>query len=524
MSFKQVKELRQAGKLDEAYQLAALDLEAEKAKVVDKSNTELQGQNPPNLIWAKRALAWVLYESIKQNATNENYEAFLKYLTQLAGLELPEGEKMVFDNIAWQAGKMLFDIHRQEKPGCQKVDAIFDLIKAFHFTKPSEAYSFLYKAFHKGYQEWPRYLEFADWWEFRHFRPEDCLKEEMPNGKMAMSLMEQACIAYAKKLLQGEPSETDPFQNEVNAEKIQAFMPLLDQIIDQHPEYLYPPYFKAKLLLFQGTNEKALEAFLPFAKAKRQEFWVWDVMADIFPNEPEKQIACYCKALSCRSADEFLSKVRLKLAKLLLNTNKLSEAKTEIECAFETLQAKGWKIPNQIMSWKNSTWFKEAKPFKDNRRFYTSNAPTAERLLFADIPEEFGVVEFVNKDKKILHFIVNRDKHGFLKYGRHLKNVQIGDFIKVRFDSRSSDGYYKVLTLGKTEAQPDAPIVRDFEGKISIHKDNPFGFVGDIFIDPATVRQQKLADGASVRGRAILSFNRKRQDWGWKAVKVFDSY
>ena len=48
MSFKEVKELRQQGKLKEALELAQSDLE----------------QNPED-IWNKRSIAWVYYDYLK---------------------------------------------------------------------------------------------------------------------------------------------------------------------------------------------------------------------------------------------------------------------------------------------------------------------------------------------------------------------------------------------------------------------------------------------------------------------------
>ena len=53
MSFKEIKELRQAGKLDEALQMANQALETE-----------------PENIWNKRAAAWVYYDFLKQTKTN----------------------------------------------------------------------------------------------------------------------------------------------------------------------------------------------------------------------------------------------------------------------------------------------------------------------------------------------------------------------------------------------------------------------------------------------------------------------
>ena len=64
MSFKEIKELRQAGKLDEALQMAHHVLEAE-----------------PDNIWNKRAAAWVYYDYLKKNAQSGSIEAFKENLT-----------------------------------------------------------------------------------------------------------------------------------------------------------------------------------------------------------------------------------------------------------------------------------------------------------------------------------------------------------------------------------------------------------------------------------------------------------
>lgn len=76
MSFKEIKQLRQAGKLDEALQMAHQALEAE-----------------PYNIWNKRAAAWVYYDYIKKNAQPESFEAFKENLTKIKDLRLPEDEK-----------------------------------------------------------------------------------------------------------------------------------------------------------------------------------------------------------------------------------------------------------------------------------------------------------------------------------------------------------------------------------------------------------------------------------------------
>jgi hypothetical protein len=593
MSFKKVKELRQNGELEAAYQLAKLDLEAVmggdsepvipvelKVKSLSQSGKAIfttcdkvfpiwnlkqaveqnwatlgeddtltvtgeikysenlechivqrpQHQHfliidgiphePEDIQWAKRSMAWVLYEYLKRSASAAHVEAFAGWLKELAALQLNKNENMIFDSVAWQVGKLLYDLHRQEKVDYTEVDTVFSLVQEFHFTKPSKAYTFLYKAFHKAYTNWQDYLRFADWWGFDNFRPEDYLKEEMPNGRSVMSIAEQAYIAYAKKLLEGEPSDFNRFRNYVNPEKVEAFMPALDALIEKHPEFLYPPYFKARLLLAIGSDENILEAFLPFAKAKRNDFWVWDVLADIFPDEPEKQIACLCRALTCRTQDEFLINVRTKLAGLLIEAGQFPEARTEIEHILKTMEEQGWSLAGKLKKWQGTTWYKETKPLDNNHRLYSANAGKAEELLFADIPAEVAVVEYVNRDRKILHFIVNQARHGHLKYDRFLRKVDIGDCIEVRLEGPSGDRYFKALTLKKTEREPDASILKNFAGILSLRPGNSFGFVEDVFVEPGLISRYGLSDGAVLSGRALQSFNKKKNDWGWKVLEI----
>ena len=506
MSFKEIKELRQAGKLDEALEMANQAL-------------ELDFEN----IWNKRAAAWVYYDYLKKYAQPEQYEAFKGYLIKISDLQLPEDEKMVFDNCAWQIGSLVFSLQKTEQVDFVKINELFDLTRTFHFTKPSEAYSFIYKAFHKGYQNWSGYLTFADWWNFDSLRSEDYIKEDF-NGKKMMSIAEQAYIAYAKKLLEGTP--LDPFgqQKVIDKDKIQSFLPKLDYLIEKHPDYQYPPYFKAKLLLALGNDGNVLSAFLPFAKQKRNDFWVWELMAEIFLENKDIQFACYCKALSLKTPEDFLIKLRQSFAEILIQKSMFNEAKTEIQKVISTREKHQWKIPNQIMLWTEMEWYKSAISKKDNTDLYLKYLKKAEELLFQDIPEEVVVVEFVNENKNMLSFVKDKQKHGFFNYAGKLIKPQIGDLLKVRFNRAGQDGFYKVLSAEKADPNLTADSKKSFEGEIKINEEGKFGFVDDVFVEPSIVSKLNLQNSQNVCGRAILSFNKKKGQWGWKAFDLKQIY
>jgi len=566
MLFEKINELRKSGKLDEALEMAILDLERE-----------------PENIWIKRAIAWVYYAYLKKYASKENINRFIDYLNKLKSLDLPADENMVFDKCANQIGKLFFILANDRSIDYISINLIFECIKDFSFTKPSEEYSYLFKAFHKCYKNYSGYIKFADWWDFNNLTPQDFLSREF-KGKKIMSIVEQAYIAYSKNLLElinieskikrtwsiqefksenkidkidighwgfnsnlffttntgikGDvlnftdnpvislikdgKSERYIFHSPVHdtKKKVWEFISKLDVIIENHPEYQYPSYFKAKLLLALGDEKNVLSNFLPFAKKKRNDFWVWELLSNIFEAEDKRKLACLCKALSLRTPDEFLVKTRQKLVEILIKEDKFQEAKTEIEKILSVRNDNSWKIPQQLTDWTKQDWYKNTQLQKDNSSFYKRYVKIAEEILFADIPEEIVVVEFVNKNKYILNFIKDKTKHGFFKYLGMIENPCIGDLISVRFKGEGQDGYYKVFSIRKIQDETSCDAISEFNGNLKMREPFKFGFVNDVFIEPQLIVKHELNKDDLINGKAVLSFNKKKNVWGWKAISI----
>lgn len=502
MSFKEIKGLRHSGKLDEALQMATQALEAD-----------------PENIWNKRAIAWVYYDYLKKYSNPDSFEAFKENLIKLRDLQLPEDEYMVFDKCAWQIGKMVFALQQTAAVDYNKINSLFDIIINFNFTKPSEEYSFMYKAFHKGYQNWSGYLTFADWWDFENFRSEDYLEDDF-DGKKMMPLAEQAHIAYSKKLLEGEPLDPFGIKRVLDKEKIESFLPNLDILIKKYPDFQYPPYFKAKLLLALGKDESALTAFLPFAKQKRNNFWVWELLSEMFPEDKGIRFSCYCKALSLKTPEDFLMKLRLSFAQMLIERNLFNEAKTEIQRVIAAREKHQWELSKEIVQWQEQEWYKSAVTKKDNQDLYLANVKKAEEILFQDVPEELIVIEFVNENKKMANFVKNRRKTGFFKYAGHMDKPLVGDLVKVRFHGDGKNGFYKILTAKKVDSNLQSEAIKDFDGILKVITPQTFGFIEDIFVESKFIKEGKLNDGQKIKGRAMLSFNKKKNEWGWKVIAI----
>jgi len=497
MPAKDIRELRQAGKLEEAYALAKAELKA------DSSN-----------IWGKRNLSWVLYAQLDKLASN--LDAFIAKINEVKELDLPVSEEMFFENMSIIISKAARVITREATLDIHKIHRLFDSIKELPIKRNSKWFSVLFNAMHKGMKESNRYIEFADWWDFKNFRPEDFQKEKMSNGKEIMAIAEQAYIAYAKHLL---PKQTQHGEIIFNKEKAEAFLPVLSQIVKDYLQFQYPAYFNAKLLLALGNKDNVLELLLPFAKKKRNDFWVWEILAETFSSDPEKVFACYCKALTCKSPDEMLVSLRQKMARLLIARKLFKEARTEIDLLVHARAENGFKIPAEVTNWQVMDWYKTAVQSKSNYGFYKAYIPIAESLLFSDIPEETIIVEFVNADKKILNFIASETKLGFLKYDRFFSDVKVGETLKVRFQGGSNKGMHQLYTAIKANDEVfKKQFIKEIQGVVRIPTGKSFGFMDDIFIHPSLVTKYKLTDGMQYTGKAIKSYNQEKKQWGWKLL------
>jgi hypothetical protein len=494
MPSKEIKELRQQGNLEAALEMAKAECIAE-----------------PDSIWPKRNISWVYYEYLKLNAHAGAFNEFLGWLKVIRDLNFTEEEKLLFGNVAWQIGKMGISMGKVIPLPQQQAAQLFEVFKSFHFPKGEEGYSFLYKAFHKLFKGSTWYIPFADWWDFGHFRPEDWQKEKLENGREMMALVEQAYIAYAKQLLPGQAG--------FDREKAAAFLPRLEEVVENHPEYQYPPYFQAKLLLALGNRNNMLEALLPFARKKKNDFWVWEVIAEAFSADPDIVLACYCRALLCKSPKEMLVSLRQKLAIILIDKGFYNEARTEINTLIEVRSAQGYNIPPEFVSWVLEDWYQQASDLPSNLKFYKQFASKADAILYSDVPEVKAMVEFVNKDKKMLNFIASEAQMGFFKYERFLQDVKPGDVLKVRFQSGSAQGLHQVYSVEKIQDEAfKSQFMKYVAGKVKIPEGKAFGFIEDAFIAPALVTKYQLTDGSDLTGHAMKSYNKEKKHWGWKLV------
>lgn len=494
----QIKELRQSGKLQEALDLALIDLE----------------QYHDN-IYAKRNISWVYFEYIKKYTTESNISGFSEYLEKIQGLELPENETMLNDSIAWKVGVLFFHLMKMPNFPYSEVYKIIDIIRNFQYTKPSESYSFLLKAIHKVLKpNKEKYISFIDWWNLDNLRKEDFEKELLPNGKLMMSLSEQVYTAYYKALIPNS-------ENVIGREQVLKNVQKIDEIIENHPDFIYLVYFKVQMLLAIGEKEELKKSYLPFAQKKFSEFWVWDLMSQIVETDEEK-LTCLCQACkSGKGVEQMKTGIYLKMAKYFLSNGMLSEAKFELLKIKKIKEEFQQKIPSEVINLLSSEKIENTKETLSNNDFYKSNTKNLDEILFSNIPSQNIFVNNVNQEKKMISFITNDEKMGYFKHDKVNSNLKIsvGDVLNVRFKQFSADFPSKLFTLKKSE---DINLtnrnMKEVFGKLKItHKG--FGFVDDVFIPSSIIEKNKFIDFESLDIIAVRKYDQKKGHFVWNYLK-----
>ena len=495
MSFSKISKLRKAGKLKEAYALAKAGLEAN-----------------PDDIWAKRAMAWVYYELLK-NATERNFaDKIIDLLHHINSLGILTEESMFFRTIAWSIAKYINSKENLKETFCNDLSG--ELVK-MPFPKPDTSFTFLLKTLLKKCNAKKYLNDFVKWLSAENFSNDDFRKRELENGRKIISDVEQIYIAAAKIAL------TDP----VDSERIELILPLFSKLTTRHPEMQYPHYYYAKLLLATGDKERFLKAFIPFARRKKRDFWVWDLMSEVFDNNDDRYFSCLCRSLSCGAPVKFSLNVKEKFAAALIKKDMLAEAKREIEDIFECRKKENWRLTPLIQMWLNDKKISVIKATATNSKVYSQFTHRANQLLYYDIPAETVVAEHINNEKKLIRFTASKEKFGTFLFNGFDININPGDVLSVRFlsvtDKDKNQGFFKVATVEHTDIKPSPDIYRIIEGQLKIKQGNSFGFIESVFVPPDIIASHNLKNNDFIKAGALLSYNRKHKSMGMKAVRIY---
>ena len=137
------------------------------------------------------------------------------------------------------------------------------------------------------------------------------------------------------------------------------------------------------------------------------------------------------------------------------------------------------------------------------------------------VPELCGVIDHLNRAKSLLHFVVAKGIDGTFPLADFAGSAAIGQAVAVRatrYHSRKGTRT-RALSVSSTTRSPGTDVLKPFNDDVEVR--NGLGFTSaGIFIPPDVVAESMIADGDRVEGLAVISFDKKRSTWGWKAISA----
>jgi len=173
-------------------------------------------------------------------------------------------------------------------------------------------------------------------------------------------------------------------------------------------------------------------------------------------------------------------------------------------------------------------YFQKEQP--KNFSFFTEEHDTKIQILsiserkdgiYWDIfPENIGIVDHINVEKGIAHFIVNKKVDGIIKLNQLNNKIEVGTklMLKIKKVTKEKSTYYTALTYEITQQEPTEILIKSFMGIVNIS--GSVGFADDVFIENSLISENSIEDGSIVKGIAIINYNKKKGKWGWKAINI----
>lgn len=488
---REITAMCRAGQMQEAYDLAKNDLAAN-----------------PDYPWLQRALGWALYYIIKGDADRGDYAKLLEHIDELKSLDqlTLDNDCMIFDNVQFQIANFIKNrVFLTDIEASAKLSTFFLKLKDYAF-KPSKGHSFLLQSYIK-FDNWSEMADFLDWWNLDNLTQEDYTPFIKSNGQKIMTLAERAYIANSKALLKLN-----------DADRIEEFLPKMDTLMNEHEEMMYPGYFYGKLLLALGSDaDEALKVIIPFARKKATEFWVWQLLSDVFTNDEEKQLACLLRAVHCRTQETFLGKVRVKLATLYIKRMQLNSARYHIDAVTRCYASQGWRLPYEIDYWTHQPWLNATTPDAKDPIDYMS---ITDAILCDGAEECIAVVTYVDQNSHKSSLIYGYEK----RIAQKLRfKVQIGNILKLHYVT-DKEGRMKALSSTKVQLPADLNYAKHVEGTIDKREDKEFAFLkagnARCFVAPAVVKKFNLKNGDNVKSLIVYDYDKKKESWNWVCVNV----
>lgn len=451
-----IKELKDEGKLREAWQYGVSELE-----------------NHPDDPFLKRSLFYLCFEEIKHI------------------------QETILER----------DNHAPNHTEQNKINGLLTSIVGLNMPIPSDEFRFLLWKFKANGEHYKGFVDLILLHGGNLFREEDFQPFKAEKGE-APSLL----VRCARKVAAACLSHRSEWSIDVNA--VLDFLQYATESASD-TQLLWLKYDHAKCLLVAGRHEDARQLALQVLQTKPTESWAWGALGAAYQKDNhEAAISCFCKGISCAHEPQFSIPQRKGLVSLLIKKQNYEIASAQVKQLIDIYNSHGWRLKSDIEDYIASDWYDSSVDANASNDYIKQQASNASQYLVEGAKEHIGIVESHHKSGKGFNVYVSPDDtfpvRKALLESKHLP--QLGQWLKLSISPEADE------IIAVSSAEPGFNEHIDIQtGELRVNHKG-FAFVSDTFIAPHLV--DKSLDGQDVSVIRVWGFNQKKQEYTWRGIKV----
>lgn len=276
---------------------------------------------------------------------------------------------------------------------------------------------------------------------------------------------------------------------------------------------------KARIYFTVGEFSRARDSYLAVLKKKRREPWAWFGLAKTYADEPDKAICLIASGLTYAYDPMFSIPGLGELAERVAETGDYQNASKALVKLMAIYSQNGWTPKDNIVKLTSHSWYDAAigtndfdavvKRLAENASLYTISRPGYLQ----------GVLQSVHASNKGANIYIARDlvisARKAVFPGRQIPPP--GTFVKVLYDMEAKE---KEVVAAEMVQEFSSADIRAFNGPLTV-SEKGFGFINrEIFVPAALI--SGIQPDARVAGTAVMSFDKVKNKYSWKAVVVND--
>lgn len=197
-------------------------------------------------------------------------------------------------------------------------------------------------------------------------RPEDWEQFEGEHGTLP-SLVEKLVTVYVKEVM---TDGRDPSED---------FVTLIDKALETFGNNQNLPRQRAQIYLHFNQKDKAIDLYRKQLKRNASRYYLWAELAALV-EDADTRLALTCMALSIKTKEDFLGKIRIYLAEQLCDRNEYALAAGQLALVRRCYERQGWHIPPTIAKVSDRIPAETAEA--DGRDFIRRHADEANIYLY----------------------------------------------------------------------------------------------------------------------------------------------